>query len=35
VTLQTADWNNAWRRVHLATIDAMSIIREELDDLVE
>jgi len=35
VTLPTADWNNAWRRVHLATIDALGIIREELDGLVE
>lgn len=33
VTLPTADWNHAWRRVHLAMIDALGIVREELDGL--
>jgi hypothetical protein len=33
VTLATADWNGAWRRLHLATIDALGIVREEFHGL--
>ena len=35
VTIPTADWNDAWRRLHLATIDALGIVREEFDGLDE
>ncbi|MHB8379682.1 MAG: hypothetical protein ACYDB2_07170 [Acidimicrobiales bacterium] len=35
VTLPTADWNDAWRRLHLATIDALGTIREEFEGLAD
>jgi hypothetical protein len=35
VALPTPYWGDAWQRVHLATVSALAIIREEVDGLPE